>query len=299
MDRVIADENPEIIRWLSPLDPRRRHQDVCTDRLDGVGNWLLETNEFREWRGSEGGADKAVLFCSGSPGVGKTYLRWVSGCLRRKELSLTASNISSLVIDSLRGEAGEEENAIAEFYCDFRDQQGQTPTNIMGAILKQLLVRGEVLGRVQSAFRKAKKERGGQGLRLPEMVQMLKQVVATLPQVFICIDALDECLPGHLLELLESMKDALEESPRMRIFVTGRPQVEAEITRYFTTAVIVPISPKAHDIRRYLEKKLEMDTEPEAMSDALRADILKIILERISKMCVGAPTALILCMSLY
>ena len=74
MSQVIADENPEIMQWLSPLGSKR-HQDVCTDRLDGVGNWLLETNEFREWRGNEGGADKAVLFCCGGPGVGKTYLR--------------------------------------------------------------------------------------------------------------------------------------------------------------------------------------------------------------------------------
>ena len=45
-----------------------------TDRFDGVGDWLLETSEFQEWRSSEDGADKAVLFCSGNPGVGKTYL---------------------------------------------------------------------------------------------------------------------------------------------------------------------------------------------------------------------------------
>ena len=74
---VIADENPEIMKWLSPLDPRRRHQDVRTDRLDGVGNWLLQTKEFQEWKGDEGGAEKAVLFCCGDPGVGKTYLRQV------------------------------------------------------------------------------------------------------------------------------------------------------------------------------------------------------------------------------
>ena len=193
-----------------------------------------------------------------------------------------------MVIDSLRDKVSEEGHAIVELYCDFRDQRGQTATNIMGAILKQLLDRREVLRGVQSAFRKAKKERGGQGLRLPDMVQMLKRAVARLPQVFICIDALDECLPEHLLELLESMKDILEESPRMRIFITGRPEVEAEIIRYFTTAVIVPISPKPHDIKRYLDNKLEMDPEPGAMSDTLRADILRIILERVSKTCVGA-----------
>jgi len=70
-----SDEDRDIMRWLSPLDPNNRHQGVRTDRLAGVGDWLLGTSEFREWRKSEGGADQAVLFCSGNPGVGKTYLR--------------------------------------------------------------------------------------------------------------------------------------------------------------------------------------------------------------------------------
>ena len=68
-----SDEDPQIMRWLSPLESSNRHQGVRTDRFDGVGDWLLETIEFRQW--SDGGADKAVLFCSGNPGVGKTYLR--------------------------------------------------------------------------------------------------------------------------------------------------------------------------------------------------------------------------------
>src|SRR5437588_5243030 len=111
-----------------------------------------------------------------------------------QESSLTAGYIiSSLVIDNLCDEAGEEDIAIAMFYCDFRDQQQQTTANIMGAILKQLVAREEVLELVKTEFEKAKKEVGGRGLRLPDMVQILKRSVATLPRVFICIDALDEC----------------------------------------------------------------------------------------------------------
>ena len=70
-----SDEDAQIMRWLSPLEPNNRHQAVRTDRLNGVGDWLLEMSEFREWRDSEGGVDKTVVFCSGNPGVGKTYLR--------------------------------------------------------------------------------------------------------------------------------------------------------------------------------------------------------------------------------
>ena len=191
------------------------------------------------------------------------------------------------MIDNLCDESSEEDIAIAMFYCDFRDQNEQTATNIIGAILKQLVARRGVLEHVQKAFQKAQKEVGGRSLRLPDMVQMLKRVVVTLPQVFICVDALDECLPQHLLELLVSLKGILPESRRTQIFFTGRPQVWAEITRHFTGSVTVPISPKIHDIERYLEKKLEMDSESGAMCDSLRADILRIIPQRISGMYVA------------
>ena len=68
-------EDKQIMHWLSPLEPNKRHQGVRTDRLDGVGNWLFTTRKFGEWKGSGGVAYKAVLFCSGNPGAGKTYLR--------------------------------------------------------------------------------------------------------------------------------------------------------------------------------------------------------------------------------
>jgi len=68
-------ERHQILRWLSPLEPQQRHEGVQNDRLDSVGNWVLETNEFRKWRDAEDGCVEPVLFFYGSPGVGKTYLR--------------------------------------------------------------------------------------------------------------------------------------------------------------------------------------------------------------------------------
>jgi len=68
-----SDEDARIMGWISPLEPDNRHHTVRTSRFDGVGDWLLETRELQEWR--DGGADQAVLFCSGDPGVGKTHLR--------------------------------------------------------------------------------------------------------------------------------------------------------------------------------------------------------------------------------
>ena len=73
----VTDENAEILAWLSPLEPRIRHQDLRTHCADNVGEWLLQTDEFQRWCSSaqQEGADHATLFCCGDPAVGKTYFR--------------------------------------------------------------------------------------------------------------------------------------------------------------------------------------------------------------------------------
>ena len=202
---------------------------------------------------------------------------------KRRRIPLTARNTSSLVIDSLCDRAGEENIAVVGLYCDFLAQQEQTITNIMGAILKQLVDRGEIPDDLRDAFQKAKKE-FGRRLRLTDLMGMLKIAIASLPQVFICLDALDECLPKYLPELLESLRGIAQGSPRTRIFLTGRPHVREDVLRYFTKAVVIPISPNSDDIRNYVEMRLNRDDEPEAMSNDLREDIVRVILEKISDM---------------
>jgi len=75
---TVADDRPNILAWLSPLEPKLRHQGIQDGRVETIGEWVLQTEEFRSWYAgsSEGGKyDNAVLFCYGNPGVGKTYIR--------------------------------------------------------------------------------------------------------------------------------------------------------------------------------------------------------------------------------
>ena len=192
------------------------------------------------------------------------------------------------MIDSLCDRAKEENITVAGLYCDFLSHQEQTITNIMGAILKQLAGRGSSIPNyLREAFEKAKTEFGGRGPRLADQMDMLKSAIASLPRVIICIDALDECLPKCLLELLKSLRDIVRESPTTRIFLTGRPHVREDVQRYFTAVVVMPISPNTNDIRTYIEMRLDGDTEPEAMNNELRADIVRVIMDKTSDMCVG------------
>ena len=204
-----------------------------------------------------------------------------------KRVLLTARDTSSLVIDSLCDQGDREGIAVACLYCDFLAQQEQTTTNMLGAILKQLVGGGDIPAYLREAFQESKRRFGDRGLRLLDLVRMLRLTIASLPQVFICIDAVDEYLPKHLPGLLRSLRDIVQELPMTRIFFTGRPNIQEDIRRYFSKAVVIPISPHPDDVKNYLEMKLDMDTESDAMNSDLRADISRTIVERTSDMCVG------------
>ena len=72
---TILDDDNQVLRWLSLLEPQGRHQHLRQSRLEGVGKWIFRKAEFRKWDTGEDGSSDSVLFCHGDPGVGKTHLR--------------------------------------------------------------------------------------------------------------------------------------------------------------------------------------------------------------------------------
>ena len=72
-------------------------------------------------------------------------------------------------------------------------------------------------------------------------------------------------------------------SPGTRVFLTGRPYIDDEIVRCFSKALRIPLSPTHDDIMNYLEMRLSSDTDPDAMNNELRANIKRIVPEKISE----------------
>ena len=72
----VVDDRSQLLAWLSPLEPKLRHQDIRERRVGNVGEWLMQTEEFRSWHDCRGVGEghKEVLFCYGAPGVGKTFI---------------------------------------------------------------------------------------------------------------------------------------------------------------------------------------------------------------------------------
>ena len=73
---LTSDDKSNILDWLSTLEPVIRHRDIGAQRLDSIGSWVLETQEFRRWHGGsrEDGSNNPTLFCHRNPGAGKSYM---------------------------------------------------------------------------------------------------------------------------------------------------------------------------------------------------------------------------------
>jgi len=158
----------------------------------------------------------------------------------------------------------------------------------MGSLLKQV-VGGleEIPEEVSQAYQKEKKPLGGRGPQISDIVKLL-QTTSSKERTFICIDALDECVPEYRVKLLDSLNKILQNSASIRIFVTGRPHIRPEIGKRLGRRVTsLSISTKRDDMIRYLRSRLEEDTTPDAMDSSLEAEILRKIPENVSEMYVS------------
>jgi len=193
------------------------------------------------------------------------------------------------VIDTLCDEIDAKKSAVACLYCDFHSQKEQTMAHILGALLKQVVGRLEQIPEeINAAFYKAKGQIGGRCLRVPAIRKMLLNSIKLLRRTFICIDALDELRAEHRAELLEVLRDIVQESQTTRIFLTGRSYIWGEVDMYFSGSVeTIPITPTQEDVKRFLRMKLSRDPHPDAMDEHLRADIMRCIPETISQMYVA------------
>ena len=198
---------------------------------------------------------------------------------------LISCDVSSVVTDSLCDRAKGQEVAVACFYFDFAAQKEQSSASMLGAVLKQTVSGLEMVPKgIAQAYEDQRKVIGGREPQLADIVKMLQTITGERP-TFICIDALDECVAKYRVKLLDSLNQILQKSPGTRMFVTGRPHIQAEVGNRLSGKVMtVLITPRKHDIISYLHAKLDEDTRPDAMDNSLKADILKKIPQDVSEM---------------
>ena len=93
---------------------------------------------------------------------------------------LTSDKISSLVIDTLRKQTRGQNIAVIFLYCDYQGQEDQSTVNLIGGFVQQAALRALwIPSKIKSTFDKSK-QKGGDGLRLPEIIKLFVRVISSI-----------------------------------------------------------------------------------------------------------------------
>lgn len=200
---------------------------------------------------------------------------------------LTSNKISSLVIDTLCAQAQGQNLAVLFLYCDYQAQKDQSAVNMIGSLLRQLVL-GEIgiTGEIRRAFEESRWS-GGKGLRLPDMMKLFVKTINSIGRVYVCVDAVDELQPQDRSEFLRALRQIIQDAPNTRLFLTVRSYIRRELDKYLTSgAYVINIVADKGDIAGYLSRKMDDDEarDPDLMTDDLRNDIIKKMLEKASEM---------------
>ena len=85
-----------------------------------------------------------------------------------REPVLTGRGVSSLVVDRLGDQAGDQNTAVACFYFDFAARKEQSAASMLGSLLKQIVSGMErIPEEISQAFQKQKKVIGGRNSLIP------------------------------------------------------------------------------------------------------------------------------------
>jgi hypothetical protein len=193
------------------------------------------------------------------------------------------------VLDHLDTKFSSEERAcVACLYCDYRDDKNQTPVNMIGVLLKQVIARLNKSGLLPpdtiSTLREHLNEQ--KSVDLGVACRLLGETAKQLRKFYVCIDALDECNERHrgdFIQALAKISSECSQPSLIRIFFTARPHIKWEelMKRNPGLGSLDHIRLKAQpeDIRIYVSREIDIDENGNCMNEKLRSEILDRIVD--------------------
>lgn len=229
-----ADHFQKIVAWLSPPDPLTNHHSARQLHEPQTGSWLLQSSQFQNWKV----ASTRHLWMHGNAGCGKTIL-------------------CSTVIEYVKAHCkGQPNSGYAVFYFSFSDDKKQQPVDLLCSLVVQLGWKGPALSMLRQAYDKPNRSMLG----LDELESILCSCFESYDEVFLLMDALDECPEeGDARQrMLECLTRLSQKAQHVKMFTTSRKlgdictsmiTLEAEQIAVVTRAVDV-------DIRQYVATQL-------------------------------------------
>ncbi|KAI9860058.1 MAG: hypothetical protein M1813_006406 [Trichoglossum hirsutum] len=260
------EETQSILGWLSSVNFWLKQADVFNQKQIGTGQWLLEHPDFLEW--AKG--NKETVWCLGSPGVGKTVL-------------------ASAVVEFLENDLPVRGIGLTFIYCNHKENLLQRIEYFIGAIVRQLVERRQAIPRdVRNLY---EKHRGkGTTPTCAEYLELLQCLTKECSEVYVVIDALDECIDkkGQIIwnDLLIKLKDSIS---NLRLLYTSR-HID-DLAGILAGSTRIEIHASEADIRAYIQaqvKSKHLLFEFCRQDSNLRNDILQVVVSKAEGMFLAA-----------
>ena len=198
----------QILAWISSNAYAAQKSDLINKKQQGTNQWFLDSPVFTAWAT---GSEKTTLWCPGLPGAGKTIM-------------------AATAIEHLSGKLLSQ---VAYVFCDFKEQGTQTATYLLSAIPEQLCSSLQVIPEpVVRMYERHSKTRTK--LSLGECFSALEAIVCDFSNLYLVVDALDECTNqnGTRYQFLKRIRK-LQSASTLRLMVTSRsvPEIAYEFER--------------------------------------------------------------------
>ncbi|KAK6347227.1 hypothetical protein TWF696_007300 [Orbilia brochopaga] len=253
----------------NPQDDKARIRRSKDELIEESLSWIFSDRNFRSWLSDS--SERPVLWISGDPGKGKTM-------------------ISIGIIDYLQEKhAISDENgmlpAICYFFCQATDDRLNNTVGILKGLLYQLI--DGKFGKYLFKYVKEEFEKGGPNcFSGKSSIYALERVLAaifsdpTLPDVYLIIDALDECEYGleDLFDIIQ--QTASGEEPKIRWLFTSRnrPDIEERLEGEDSLHRITLENNDSNilnGVRTYIERKVTYLTERKRYSKSLQEELIE------------------------
>lgn len=112
--------------------------------------------------------------------------------------------------------------------------------------------------------------------QIQDLELALLHVCQDFDQVFITIDALDECDEAMRRKTFLPFLARLQQNPRIRLFITSRPHPE-DIGKALGPALQVKVQASDADLRKYLRKRIEESSNADTIDEVFRQHLIETV----------------------
>jgi hypothetical protein len=259
----------KIRQWLSAPDPSTNYQKALKLRQPDTGLWFLESDAYTRWKS----AATTPLWLHGIPGCGKTILS------------------STVLQDVHRHCQDDPRKAIAYFFFDFNDVKKQDPEMMARSLLCQLSQQSiKIPASLDALYSSC--ESGQRQPSILALMDALQSTIQDLPQIYIVLDALDECdQREELMEMFETIVGW--KVPNLHLLVTSRKErdIESSLEGCVDPQNSICLQSKVvdRDIQHYVRQRLSDDKGLSKWGKdiGLRQEIQTALTEGSKGMCVS------------